>query len=90
MKGNEDNACEVILLALIMRVFFRYYQAIEYYEASFTIRDRVYGSVFFLITGFHGIHVTGGTVFLLVQVLRMFKGHFSTGHHLGLDMAVLY
>nr|YP_009059166.1 cytochrome c oxidase subunit III [Anadara sativa]AHB14365.1 cytochrome c oxidase subunit III [Anadara sativa]UVJ66740.1 cytochrome c oxidase subunit III [Anadara broughtonii]BAN00312.1 cytochrome c oxidase subunit III [Anadara broughtonii] len=90
VKGDEDNACEVMLLALMMSVFFSYYQAMEYYEASFTIRDSVYGSVFFLITGFHGIHVTGGTIFLIVQVFRMFKGHFSTGHHLGLDMAVLY
>nr|UVJ66752.1 cytochrome c oxidase subunit III [Anadara cornea] len=90
VKSDEDNAIEVMLLCLTMSVLFSYYQAMEYYEASFTIRDSVYGSVFFLITGFHGIHVTGGTIFLIVQVFRMFKGHFSTGHHLGLDMAVLY
>nr|ALJ11033.1 cytochrome c oxidase subunit III [Anadara vellicata] len=90
VKSNSEGSCEVMMLALMMSGIFSYYQAVEYYEASFTIRDSVYGSVFFLTTGFHGLHVTGGTIFLFVQLVRMYKGHFSTGHHLGLDMAVLY
>nr|YP_009114573.1 cytochrome c oxidase subunit III [Tegillarca granosa]AID49110.1 cytochrome c oxidase subunit III [Tegillarca granosa]UAJ48184.1 cytochrome c oxidase subunit III [Tegillarca granosa] len=90
VKGNEKEACEAMVFALLMSCIFTYYQAVEYYEASFTIRDSVYGSVFFLTTGFHGLHVIGGTIFLVVQLLRMYWGHFSTGHHLGLEMAVLY
>lgn len=72
MKGNEKEACEAIVFALLIRCIFTYYQAVEYYEASFTIRDRVYGSVFFLTTGFHGLHVIGGTIFLVVQLLRIY------------------
>lgn len=45
-------------------IFFTYIQAMEFYATSFTIADTVYGSVFFIITGFHGLHVIVGTVFL--------------------------
>lgn len=90
VKGDEDKFCEVILGALVMSAIFTWIQGVEYLEAPFTIRDRCYGSVFFLTTGFHGLHVIAGSVFLIVQLIRGHKGHFSTGHHLGLDMAVWY
>ena len=59
----------------------------EYQESSFSIADGVYGSVFFVATGFHGLHVLIGTVFLFVCLVRLVKFHFSTSHHLGFEFA---
>ena len=61
------------------------------FVAAFPIRDRVYGSSFFIGTGFHGLHVLIGTFFLLIGLIRIAKNHFSTmRHHLGLELAIWY
>jgi cytochrome c oxidase subunit 3 len=65
-------------------------QLIEYIEASFNITDSVYGSIFFMGTGFHGFHVILGTIFLTVCYNRFWEEHFSTRHHLGLECAIWY
>jgi len=62
-------------------------QAYEYVEASFSIADSIYGSSFFIATGFHGIHVLIGTTFLLVCLIRHLNFHFSSNHHFGFEAA---
>jgi len=59
-------------------------------EAPFTIADRVYGSTFFVATGFHGLHVIIGTIFLFVCLVRLYFSHFSRGHHFGFEAASWY
>jgi len=71
-------------------VYFTILQALEYWEASFSIADRAYGSVFFVATGFHGTHVIIGTTFLIVCFLRHIKNHFSNNHHFGFEAAAWY
>lgn len=68
--------------------YFTLLQGIEYFEASFTIRDRVYGSVFFIATGFHGLHVLVGRTFLLVCLLRI--DYFSIFNLLGFELSIWY
>ena len=67
--------------------FFTFFQALEYMESPFHISDSVYGSTFFLATGFHGLHVQVGTVMLFVCLLRLIKGHFTRQHHFGFEAA---
>jgi cytochrome c oxidase subunit 3 len=62
-------------------------QAGEYIEASFTIADRVYGSTFFVATGFHGAHVLIGSTFLIVCLIRALIHQFSKSHHFGFEAA---
>jgi heme/copper-type cytochrome/quinol oxidase subunit 3 len=62
-------------------------QAKEYVEAPFSINDSIYGSVFFLATGFHGFHVIIGTIFLFVCFLRHLNFHFTREHHFGFEAA---
>lgn len=69
----------------MLGIYFTILQLIEYNESSFTIADRVYGSIFFIATGFHGIHVLIGTSFLLINILRTIKSHFSNTHHFGFE-----
>jgi cytochrome c oxidase subunit 3 len=68
-------------------MYFTFLQLEEYKEAPFTIADRVYGSTFFVATGFHGLHVLIGSTFLLVCLIRLLLHHFSTGHHFGFEAA---
>lgn len=75
-----------ILLALVFTAF----QAFEYIEAPFNLSDGVYASTFFVSTGFHGLHVIVGTLFLIVGFIRFLKYHFTPRHHLGFEAAAWY
>jgi cytochrome c oxidase subunit 3 len=59
----------------------------EYVEAAFTIADSVYGSIFYMATGFHGLHVIVGTILLCVSLLRVINYHFTREHHFGFESA---
>jgi cytochrome c oxidase subunit 3 len=72
----------------VLGVIFTGLQALEYYEAPFTIADSVFGSTFFMATGFHGFHVLIGTSFLAVCFFRLLDNHFTKHHHNGLEAAI--
>lgn len=61
-----------------------------YKELGLTLDAGIYGNTFFLLTGFHGMHVTLGTIILLVVLLRIFKGHFSAQRHFAFQAAAWY
>lgn len=88
--GNKKNCNNFLLITIILGIYFSLLQFIEYKEASFTIADSVYGSTFFISTGFHGIHVLIGTMFLSVCLIRETKNHFSSYHHFGFEAAAWY
>jgi cytochrome c oxidase subunit 3 len=67
---------------------FLYFQIREYTSRNIRIKSTVYGRVFFLITGFHGAHVTIGVIMLGVCLYRIFKKRFSAGHHVGFEAAI--
>nr|YP_003204893.1 cytochrome c oxidase subunit III [Mordella atrata]ACO92582.1 cytochrome c oxidase subunit III [Mordella atrata] len=90
MENNYKQALEALILTVLLGVYFTMLQAYEYIESPFTIADAVYGSAFFMATGFHGIHVIIGTTFLFVCLLRHIKNHFSPIHHFGFEAAAWY
>jgi len=73
-----------------LAVIFTGLQIIEYQTAPFSISDGIYGSVFYIATGFHGFHVFIGTVFLSVCAFRWLANHFSRQHHFGFEAAAWY
>lgn len=85
---SKSATVEGLVLTIFCGCVFVFLQGFEYYDSCFSICDRVFGSTFFLTTGFHGAHVIAGTIFLVVQCIRLVKGHFSTGHHLGFEFRV--
>nr|AHX97850.1 cytochrome c oxidase subunit III [Phaenocarpa sp. QL-2014] len=87
---NYNKAVVSIFLTLILGWLFVFYQYKEYNECYFTISDCVYGSIFFMMTGFHGIHVIIGTIFILVSFIRLFNFHYSMFHHIGFEISAWY
>jgi len=73
-----------------MALFFTLLQVMEYFGVSYTITDSVYGSAFYMGTGFHGLHVIIGTVFLLVGALRVYTYQVTNTHHVGVESGILY
>nr|AML26238.1 cytochrome c oxidase subunit III [Scydmaeninae sp. BMNH 1274313] len=90
MINNFKQSMWSLLLTLSLGLYFTLLQMIEYYEASFNISDSIYGSSFFLTTGFHGLHVIIGSSFLIICFLRLLNNHFSQIHHFGFEAASWY
>lgn len=82
----------LLAVAILFGVIFVAVQVFEFYFSSFTIYDSVYGSVFFMITGLHGLHVVVGLILLGVCWFRMHPGrsHFSATSHIGFETAAWY
>ena len=90
IAGNHSNATLGLSITIVLGLYFTILQALEYYEASFRIADAAFGRVFFVATGFHGLHVLVGTSFLLVCLARYQHKHFSASHHFGFEAAAWY
>nr|WCS91934.1 cytochrome c oxidase subunit 3 [Dyscolus oopteroides] len=90
MENNYNQSLQGLLFTVLLGFYFTILQAFEYIESPFTIADSVYGSTFFMATGFHGLHVIIGTTFLLVCLIRHYFNHFSSIHHFGFEAAAWY
>nr|AYW52316.1 cytochrome c oxidase subunit 3 [Anthribidae sp. 9 ACP-2013] len=90
MENNYPQTWQSLLITVILGIYFTILQGYEYIEAPFNISDSIYGSSFFMATGFHGIHVIIGTIFLLISWLRLLNFHFSKIHHFGFEAAAWY
>lgn len=77
-----------LALTIILGLFFMLCQLYEFRNAPFSINDSVYGSIFFLITGFHGLHVIIGTIFIIVNFVRVVLDHFFIETHLGFEFSI--
>ena len=89
-EGNHKRALKGLALTLMLGFYFVWLQYGEYIETSFSIADRVYGSAFFIATGFHGLHVLVGATFLTVCFVRLAIIHFDKNHHVGFLGAAWY
>lgn len=96
LKNDKRKAFNAWLgLTVLLGIIFLILQVVEYAEAynhmGLTLESGIYGTTFFMLTGFHGAHVTLGTFMLLVMWLRsMFKGHFKHGDCFGFEAASWY
>ncbi|MEE7546968.1 cytochrome c oxidase subunit 3 [Xanthomonas sp. Kuri4-1] len=81
-------------LTVLLGCTFLYFQAEEYLHAyhalNLTLGSGIYGSTFFMLTGFHGLHVALGTIMLAVMWLRAARGHFSRDHHFAFEASAWY
>nr|YP_009459964.1 cytochrome c oxidase subunit III [Eochionelasmus ohtai]AUT77218.1 cytochrome c oxidase subunit 3 [Eochionelasmus ohtai] len=90
MNQNHSQAVQSLMITIMLGFYFSLLQAYEYVEASFSISEAVYGSTFFVATGFHGLHVIIGSTFLTICLYRLLKFHFTPSHHFGFEAAAWY
>nr|AWV83788.1 cytochrome oxidase subunit III [Okanagana rimosa] len=90
MEKNHSECLIGMIITIILGLYFTILQGYEYYESPFCISDSIYGSCFFMATGFHGIHVIIGTTFIFICFLRQMLFHFSSFHHFGFEAAAWY
>jgi cytochrome c oxidase subunit III len=94
LAGNRKLLNIYLAATFLLGFFFIYMQAHEYIEAytelNLTLGSGIYGSTFFLLTGFHGFHVTIGAIMLLVIWVRSMRGHFTPKHHFAFEGVAWY
>ena len=94
---KEDKRGQLALglfLTVLLGVIFLGFQAYEYMHAyadlNLKMSSGIYGSTFFMLTGFHGLHVTIGAIMLAVMLIRVLKGHFTSKNHFAFEAAAWY
>ncbi|MGR5353361.1 cytochrome c oxidase subunit 3 [Vibrio sp. DNB22_19_2] len=95
LEKNHRTALIVWLeITIVLACFFLYYQVVEYghayEEMNLTLQSGIYGNTFFMLTGFHGLHVCLGTIFLIVLLFRIAKDHFSPKDHFAFQAGSWY
>ncbi len=95
LQAGQRAQLKLWLAATIMLglafIGFQAYEYIHAYSAlNLKLSTGVYGSTFFMLTGFHGAHVTIGAIMLSVMLARIVKGHFTVDHHFGFEAAAWY
>ena len=93
-KGNRSALCWWLAATVLLGIIFVYLQVAEYghayHELDLTLKSGVYGSTFFMLTGFHGFHVTMGATMLAVILVRSMLGHFSEHNHFAFEAVAWY
>ena len=95
LRANERSKAAFWLFAtIVLGAVFMGFQAYEYmhayHELNLKLTSGIYGSTFFMLTGFHGFHVTMGGIMLSVVLYRLMKGHFTPDHHFAFEGAAWY
>ncbi len=90
LHGDRDGLKQGLWLTIALGALFSIVQMIEYSHAAFSFSGHIYGSTFFMATGFHGFHVFIGTIFLAVCLYRAYQNHFTPKQHLGFEFAAWY
>jgi cytochrome c oxidase subunit 3 len=93
-KGNRNQLILGLLATVVLGFIFLGLQAYEYIHAysdlNLKLTSGMYGTTFFMLTGFHGLHVTLGATMLLIILLRSLKGHFTAEHHFAFEAVAWY
>ena len=90
ISSQRAEVISALIITIVYGLFFTFFQLLEYNFCDFSISDTVYGSSFFLLTGFHGLHVIVGTIMLAVAFWRHLLYHLDNIHHVGFEAAIWY
>ena len=94
LKNNRGQLILGLIATVALGLLFLSLQAYEYVHAyqelGLTLKTGIYGATFFMLTGFHGFHVTIGTIMLITILWRSIKGHFRPDHHFAFEAVAWY
>ena len=88
--GKREEAVKGMVMTIGLAIIFTGLQGYEYASAKFSMGDGIYGSTFYMATGFHGFHVIIGTIFLTVGLGRIMRYEMTRQHHVGFEAAAWY
>lgn len=90
INKNNYMSYNYLLITIILGLYFTLAQVFEYLERDFLICDSVFGSTFFMATGFHGFHVIVGSLLLFFALIRLRNNYMNYFHHVGLERSIWY
>lgn len=94
LKNKRHLAIAAQAVTLLLGVAFLFFQfheyGVAYAEKGLKLSSGIYGTTFFMLTGFHGLHVTLGSIMLAVILIRLIKGHFDPLHHFAFEAVAWY
>nr|YP_010350311.1 cytochrome c oxidase subunit III [Ixodes australiensis]UOK09740.1 cytochrome c oxidase subunit 3 [Ixodes australiensis] len=90
INKNYYETMNALMITIMLGLIFTILQSWEYFQAQFSISDSIFGSTFFITTGFHGLHVIIGTTFLIITFIRIKNNQLSSSHHFGFEAAAWY
>ena len=89
-KGNRFGLKAGMVSTFLLGATFLAIQVNEYIHIGFAPQDAAQGTIFYSLTGLHGVHVAIGLCALLIVTIRSFRGHYSPDHHLGMEVPGIY
>ncbi len=89
-RGDRKGMQKGLFLTMILGTIFMLGQAWEYTHAPFSLKSGTFGSTFFTLTGFHGLHVIVGIIIITICLLRSTRGSFTETHHFAVEAATMY
>ncbi len=94
LVGDRARQRNFLAITVVLGLIFLCLQVEEYIHAytemGLTLKSGIYGSTFFMLTGFHGLHVTIGTIMLIIMLVRTMKGHLTPDNHFAFEAAAWY
>jgi len=94
IAGKRAQLTVFLAATFLLGFVFVYLQGVEYVHAyndlNLTLSSGIYGSTFFMLTGFHGMHVTIGAIMLTIIFFRVLKGHFTPDKHFAFEAVAWY
>ena len=90
MERKNSKFLLGLIFTVGLGVVFLFLQKFEYLKSIFGFKTLIYGSCFYMLTGFHGLHVIVGTIFLIVCLVRGMKNEFKRVQHVGFILAIWY
>lgn len=88
LEGERLMTTKGLIATIFYGLVFTFVQGYEYNVATFSINDGISGSLFFMLTGFHGFHVLVGSIFLVICLVRQINYNFLKKQHVGLECAI--
>jgi len=87
---NDKSVSMILFITCVLGMYFTLLQLMEYMESRFRLEDSIFGSLFFLTTGFHGLHVLIGSIYLLVNLVWSLTVRVTSLHSVGFELASIY
>jgi cytochrome c oxidase subunit 3 len=89
-RGNRSGLIQWTFVSMVLGIVFLVMQAYDYSILPFGIGDTIYGTTFYTLTGFHGLHVLGGVIFMGIILARSLAGQFTAANHEGVEACSFY